>query len=293
MTLCIFFATGVLFCLCAAEDGVAKRLHVDLLLLVPSCWRSFHRRDALRRSLGLLAGQLPPHAFAYRFLMAHSPDLATPLQDLEDAAAELRSHDDMALLGPHDCNPPLVSHQAFVLADREAATTYKVRHMFRWALERFLPNFLLKVDDDVHLRIDHFYQVVLPNLPPSGAYFGYMVAPDPTTDVDIVDYFQTSFPFTFALGMCWGVSVDIAALLAETTLPLKTHGSEDMSVGLWLMPFDGLQYIHIPFMHDHPHSKSPFNRSCSSDSIVVHRMDGHWDEVDWRTGLLHCKQHER
>ena len=89
-----------------------------------------------------------------------------------------------------------------------------------------------------------------------------------------MNYFQTAFPFTFALGMCWGLSADVVALLANSPLPLKTKGSEDMSVGLWLMPIEGIQYVHMPFMHDHPSSSSPFNRSCSEDSLVVHRMEG-------------------
>lgn len=285
------------------ERGPAPGLleTVNLLVGIPSCWKSRERRSVLRRLLPLLLDKLPRGSVAYRFLMSNpgalwaDPEAARGGVEgiAAQAFAELaEGFVDLELLGPYDCNPQslVVPNQAFVFQKNPAATTWKSRHFFRWAIERFRFRYLVKADDDAYLRIEGLHRLSL-NLPIRMVYFGYMVAPDPTQDEALVDYHQSAFPVAFALGMCWGVSFDVAKLLAETTLPLKTRGSEDMSVGLWMSLLEGLKYVHIPgeLFHDHPEAFSPFNRSCSPESLVVHRMAGRWDQsLDWRDGSLLC-----
>jgi len=146
----------------------------------------------------------------------------------------------------------------------------KTRTIRRWVLQTISFTFLVKVDDDVVINMNHFFNAMnfLLKEHPQKMYAGDLggvvpVETDPKSKWSDLNYasVQSIYPL-YANGYCYILSSDLVELLVQfdvTSPELRKSHAEDVFVGMMLMLAQNVTYVPLA-----PH-KMLLKRSCSYD----------------------------
>lgn len=95
----------------------------------------------------------------------------------------------------------------------------------------------------------------------------------------LADYFGSRVAPQWMLGMGWVFGRRICQHIARNADWLKVRGAADVTLGFWLAPLEGVQFVNMNegAFHDHPDTRSTFSRVCTEQSVLVHRLTpSHW-----------------
>jgi len=242
------------------------------LIAVPSPWAAASRRDLIRERFKWCVDQLIPvvqwniaDVFTMRFFMGDLPHG----NGREAAVWDYMTHysDSVALFGVVDTDQEGVNARAS-----------KLLPIFRWVTSRLQgpnrlggaapPRFLVMLDDESFVRLGPLHNVVS-RLPRRRVYAGaIMDSLEVSKEAEPHSVVQT---YPFALGLGFVLSWDLVLHLAESGLPLKTDGGDDIMLGMWLSSLANLQYFDLSVVfHAHPGENTHLSRDCSPDSVIIH-----------------------
>jgi len=250
---------------------------VRLLLLITTIWRNFQRRRLLRLALARcsLLFENSSAQVLWKFLLGTPPPAF-----MRRAEEEAALTDDLLLLGGVDEINYAHMGDAYELSTSNPELT-KIVVALRLLLSTLHFEYLMVVDDDSFVSLPNALELL--NLVPSERiYIGNMIdsVPQrwskgkvrPEYAVNIYLHAPSKVP-VFAHGMGFVVSYDVAKLLGDMGLLLKSRGNDDMLLGLWLRSIEHLHYLHYwPWFIDHEDFGGAFTRPCDASAVVVHRM---------------------
>jgi hypothetical protein len=258
----------------ALPHKLEPKINASWVVLVTNPASSVQRRQWLRaqwaRSLGLIAKDQQTQV-VMKFFVGNttlSPDERDIVQ------AEHAAFGDILLLEVADRDNPDPPPPG-----SGSATTLKVMHGMRWAVEHFQFDYFVRLGDDSYLRID-FLLELSKGWPREKMYRGAcdqkftQPAKHPGVSASVVGYCS---------GMGFIVSYDAAQYVSNNELFLDVGYPEDVVVGSW---FVGTSFDVIDdkgFVHDR-------ETACNSSSaVLIHRMDqkAYWDMVD-ESGVMRC-----
>lgn len=253
--------------------------HARLLLLVTSVWRNFQRRRLLRKAMQWCRMHVDPATpVVWRFLLGDAP---APF--MRRGAEEAAAHDDMLLVGgPDELSYGHVG-DAYELRDANPEITKLVLGI-RLFLATLRFDFLLVADDDSFVSLPTAMEL-LDLLPSERVYVGNFIDTVPQRwderkqkvraeySVNLYLSAPSKVP-TFAHGMGFIVSWDVARLIGDMGLSLKSRGNDDMLLGVWLRSVEHLYYLHYwPMFIDHEAFQGAFSQPCDINAVIVHRMN--------------------
>ena len=240
--------------------GDADPAPASIVIAVTSTASKTDRRERLRRlhrmSLDRLRQQDSDAAntAVLRFVLGNDLDGTT----LKAVAAENSTHGDLLLLPVPDCDRPDPPPPG-----TDSATTLKVAHAAKWAVDSYEAPWFVRLGDDAYFRVDYFLERAAPALPTSRTMLGWCVGlkerlhsgASPVGDADV----------PYCSGMGFVLTWDAAVFAASNLASLSMAYPEDVVVASW---FVGTK-IHI--QHDERFTDWEWKR-CSNYSIIIHKM---------------------
>ena len=240
--------------------GDAAPAPASVVIAVTSVASNRHRREKLRKlhhmSLDRLRQQDPGAAdtAVLRFVLGNDLDDAI----LEAVIAENSTHGDLLLMPVPDCDrpdPPPSSN--------DSATTLKVAHAARWAVDSYKAPWFVRMGDDAYFRVDYFLARAAKALPTSHTMLGWCInlqhglqSGEPPVKGAVVPYCS---------GMGFVLTYDAAAFVASNLGSLSMAYPEDVVVASWFVG------TNIQIKHDERFTDWVWKR-CSNQSIVIHKM---------------------
>eukprot|EP00929_Paragymnodinium_shiwhaense_P072623 TRINITY_DN36860_c0_g1_i2.p1 TRINITY_DN36860_c0_g1~~TRINITY_DN36860_c0_g1_i2.p1 ORF type:complete len:363 (-),score=53.07 TRINITY_DN36860_c0_g1_i2:458-1546(-) len=107
-----------------------------------------------------------------------------------------------------------------------------------------------------------------------------------------LDYFGSASVPRWLLGMGFVLGRRIAAFIGRNAKRFKVRGSADLTLGAWFAPLEDVRFIGMNkgLFHDHPEAFSIFSKSCSNQTVLMHRMTPErWEkDVDVEHCALKC-----
>ncbi|CAK0824145.1 unnamed protein product, partial [Prorocentrum cordatum] len=157
----------------------------------------------------------------------------------------------------------------------------KIVRALRAAAQSMTFDFVAQVDDDSFVNLPILFEI-LEYLPKERVYVGNMIdtVPQrgglskivtPEYSVNIYLAAPSKVP-VFAHGMGFIVSSDVALLMANMGLRLKSRANDDLILGVWFRNVEHLYYLHYwIWMFDHEEFGGMFAMPCDEQAILVHR----------------------
>ena len=235
--------------------GVA---HVSLLILVMSSATDGGktRRKAIRETwLSLMNLSATTSSVMARFVIG-TMELQQSIQD--ELYRENNVHEDMVML-PN-------------LLDSYANLSLKILESFLWARENLKFTFLMKCDDDSFINLPTFQEDIRSaeiNQQHERLYWGFFRG-----DAHVKmsgkwkenGWFLCDRYLPYAQGGGYVLSSDLVELLALNAKYLTFYSSEDVSVGVWLAPYN------ITRKHDVRFDTEFVSRGCRNSYVVSHKQ---------------------
>lgn len=261
----------------------ARREEIFAVVLVtsPAPWED--RREKFRgqwaKSMSLLAentvGVQPK--VVMRFVLG----IPSPKKDRRAKLREEHStHGDLVVFRCKDMEP---EYEKGV-----SATTSKILHGVRWAVQQYTFDYFIRIGDDTYFRVDQFYKQVLhgdPLYPKEMAYIGHFVTTEHGKKYNATAKYGVSWWPHYAAGMGWVITYDMAEYIARYAHLLIDGAPEDAMVGLWLV---GMKVQRIENPHFHNVQGKDAYAPCGEEDVLLHKMSiSHWDQIDVR-GIMAC-----
>jgi hypothetical protein len=200
----------------------------------------------------------------------------------DDTLAENKIYGDLIFVDPDD-----ESSQTPVEKLVNAATTFKVLEIMRWAVEKNC-TFIIRQDLDAYANYLEFERV-LAKMPRTRLLMGRFRYNQNVRSL-VQPYLRANFFLPYPLGMGYVVTRDIARMLARTE-NLLTNEPEDAMMGLWLAGRQLLKVDDIRFQN-RLCNRGPerwTEQPCLKTDLLIHYIRPHdWLTID-RNGTIQCK----
>jgi len=164
-------------------------------------------------------------------------------------------------------------HDLVLLPHPEAydALNQKTHRWFQRSTCFWQPDYVLKVDDDVYVRLHKLYAAILSH-PPHNLYFGDVyenveVHGDDEKKNGVKEYMP------FITGNLYVISGDLIEWLAKCPTPLRYYDGEDVSVGQWLSPLVMSMVDDTRIIAYRPFEPAWNEHGCTKDMISQHYVE--------------------
>ena len=134
--------------------------------------------------------------------------------------------------------------------------TFKTIYLLRWSYERYFYEYLIKIDDDVFLRLDILMVDIqskreieeIKSFMGSNEYRGFVwrnaEKKYDKRDKNYDTKYEQQFYPPFCSGNCYLLTYDLVEYLSLQSHKLKIYPNEDTSIGIWLSP------LKVNIVHD-------------------------------------------
>lgn len=150
--------------------------------------------------------------------------------------------------------------------------TEKVRQTVLWADKNMQFDYLIKTDDDVVIRLDKFVSALRKLRCPKRLYWGRMKPGVPTSRTGKWKDMKWNFCQTYlphASGTAYVLGRQVVQLLVRDSQHLSHFMSEDVSMGVWLSPYQLTRQKDWRFH---------MNPTCAKNAILAHQA-GYGDDL--------------
>ena len=257
------FMFGLIFnwdsnqCLQSPTNSVKQELISldDTFLIVVIFSKSFNteRRQAIRKTwLQLSGGRKSRHYFIIGTLDLNSSEMSSLYE-------EQRTFNDL-LLFPH-------------LRDTYSSLSHKLLLTLKWFANKMQFKYLVKVDDDSFVRIDKLFDELLENRfhnnnskPLYIGYFDGRARAKRSGQWSEANWFLCDRYLPYALGGGYVLSEQLVKYVAQNAQLLQLYRNEDVSLGVWLSPFN------INRIHDIRFDTEYQSRGCLNSHLITHKQ---------------------
>lgn len=146
--------------------------------------------------------------------------------------------------------------------------TSKLLSSLVWAYDNHNFDFLIKCDSDSFVQIDRLVEALHKMKCPSLFYWGYfngMGYPDYNGKWSEKQWFLCPHFVPYAVGGGYVLSQQVVRLIVSMKEGLSLYKNEDVSLGLWLAPFD------IQRFHDIRFNTEGHSHGCNNNYIISHK----------------------
>ena len=167
--------------------------------------------------------------------------------------------------------------------DDTSGTTCKVYKSLIYIVSNYRAKYVWRGADDSYLNLRFFISGVMPTLPKTRLYYGYLRSVN-AVHVDMLLSNQPKLASLFGLyqfgqymlGGGYLLSFDVADFIASLKIPPHLTWCEDVMVGMWLNPFQ------VTFLHSqHYIDQGGGTASNNVDYVLIHRMRAdQWSHID-------------
>ena len=232
----------------------AKRKHYLLFAAVLSQFHEYAKRNAVRQTWMKLHNQNSSNfSIVVKFVIGTMNLSTTEVHSLN---AEENIYHDLLFL------PQLVDGYKLKLA-------HKVLHTLVWADQTLSFSYLLKCDLDTFVALDRLAEELSVRTSTKDLYWGYFVGygrPMKKGRYPEHNWFLCDHYLPYALGGGYVISSNLVHRLAVNSDGLHRYVCEDVSVGVWLSPFE------IERKHDVRFNTGQKSRGCNNQHLVIHKQ---------------------
>ncbi len=234
------------------QEGVGEEERYLLVIIVLSSVRGQERRETIRRTwMKGYQDQDPP--VLMRFTIG---TLQQPTADLQDLMEEQSNHGDLIFLPD--------------LKEDYTNLTLKVLQSFVWADKHLSFSYLMKCDDDTFIVMDTVLKELDGRLLGKSYYWGFFdgrATPKKTGKwTEKGNWFLCDHYLPYALGGGYVLSADLVHRIASNADGLQLYNNEDVSVGVWLSPYEAERRHDVRFNTEY------VSRGCRNVYIVSHKQ---------------------
>lgn len=234
-----------------SDEDASKRKHYLLTVLVLSSVRGRERREAIRGTwMKGYQDREPP--VIVRFAIG---TLQLPSSDLQALTQEQSEHGDLILLPD--------------LKEDYTNLTRKVLHSFAWVDTHLNFSYLMKCDDDTFIILDTVLSELAARKLKQSYYWGFFdgrATPKRSGKWTEKGWFLCDRYLPYALGGGYVLSADLVHRIAVNADGLQLYNNEDVSVGVWLSPYEAERRHDVRFNTEY------VSRGCKNVYIVSHKQ---------------------
>ena len=246
----------IVFCVKTNSESKEDLISLEntfLIVVIFSSSSNDDRRHAIRETwLRLSAKRKIRHYFIVGTLDLNE-------SELNSLYSEQRLYNDMVLF-PH-------------LRDTYSSLSLKLLLTLKWFSNKMSFNYLVKVDDDSFLRIDQLFDELLDRTiaktdtkPLYMGYFDGRAHVKRSGQWSEPNWLLCDRYLPYALGGGYVVSQELVRFIAKNAPLLQLFRSEDVSLGVWLSPFN------INRIHDIRFDTEYMSRGCLNRHIITHKQ---------------------
>ena len=170
--------------------------------------------------------------------------------------------------------------------DDSSGTTCKAYKALIYIVSNYRAKYVWRGADDSYLNLRFFLSGIMPTLPESRLYYGYLRSVN-TVQADmllsnhpklasLLGLYQFG---QYMLGGGYMLSFDVADFIASLKIPPHLTWCEDVMVGMWLNPFQ-VTFLHSPYYIDQ-HGDTVPSSYDDVDYVLIHRMRAdQWAHID-------------
>jgi hypothetical protein len=167
--------------------------------------------------------------------------------------------------------------------DDSSGTTCKAYKALIYIVSNYRAKYVWRGADDSYLNLRFFLSSLMPTLPKSRLYYGYLRSVNTVqTDMLLSNHPKLAsllglYQFgQYMLGGGYMVSFDVADFIASLKIPPHLTWCEDVMFGMWLNPFQ-VTFLHSPYYIDQHGGTAPYD----VDYVLIHRMRAdQWVHID-------------
>ena len=239
------------------NDTIKERLHTSchnplrLLFLVPSSPYGIAKRAAVRRTWMALYNKLPNLKITSKFILGNE---GLPRRKKKEIEHEMTTYQDIILLDN--------------LSDSYYNLTNKLLQGLVWVHKNHHFDYLIKCDDDSFVQIDRLVNALRKMECPPQLYWGYFMGrgfPEYRGKFEEKRWFLCPHFVPYAMGGGYVLSWQLVDLIVRLNGILQLYNNEDVTIGLWMTPFN-VQRIHDIRFNTEGHS-----RGCHNNYIMTHK----------------------
>lgn len=237
-----------------------------MVLIILSSVKGKDRRDTIRETW-LKGYSNLSHAVLPKFIIGGH---GIPESDLQSLQAEQQIHGDILLFAD------LEDHYDFL--------TKKVLYSFLWADNQISFSYLLKCDDDTFVRLDKVSEELATRTSEKSLYWGFFLGNawiKKTGKWAEKNWFLCDHYLPYAVGGGYILSSDLIHRLAVNADGLQMYYNEDISLAVWLSPFE------IERKHDTRFNTETPSRGCKNAHIISHQQSAQ----DMRSKYSNLREH--
>jgi galactosylxylosylprotein 3-beta-galactosyltransferase len=152
--------------------------------------------------------------------------------------------------------------------DTFANLTNKVIKSIVWAQQNMDFDYLIKNDDDSFVQIDRFLNALKKMDCPKHLYWGYFTGcgyPDSSGKWAEYNWYLCPHFLPYAMGGGYVLSKELVGLIANLSDDLQAYSNEDVSMGLWMSPFNVTRF------HDLRFNTEGHTHGCDNNYIISHK----------------------
>ena len=232
-----------------------------LLLLIDSSPRATEMRNAIRETW--LNGHATQDKYVHKFIIGTA---SLRPADAQKLACENQEYGDLLLL-------PNIKESSRSL---DRSTSEKVLAAFVWALENVNFAYVFKTNDATFVILDPIVKELESReieLPDSDLLWGFFAgAVQATKDGRLAEknWFLCTHYLPFPQGGGYVTSHNLVSMLGALSNDLQHYTHDDIALGVWLSPFDG-----IDKKHDVRFNTGYSSRGCNNAYLVMSRETPH------------------
>ena len=234
-----------------AEQQFGCNNPLKLIFMVMSSPFGAPKRAAIRRSWMLLYNTMQQVEFTIKFVIGTKGITG---HNLEKLLNELNQFNDMLYFDDFE--------------DNFYNLTNKVLRSITWAHEHYEFEYLIKCDDDTFIQIDRFVKALHKLNCPRYLYWGYFSGngqPDSNGKWAERQWYLCPHFIPYAVGGGYVLSWQLVNVIANLSGVLQIYNNEDVTVGLWMAPFNVTRFHDLRFnCEGHSHG-------CNNNYIVMHK----------------------
>lgn len=232
-----------------------------LLLLIDSSPRATELRNVIRETW--LNGHAMQDKYVFKFIVGTA---SLKLGDAQKLACENQQYGDLLLLP--DINDPARS--------QDWSPSEKVLGAFVWALENIDFTYVFKTNDAAFAVLDPIVKELElreKESPDSDLLWGFFAgAVQATKEGRLAEknWFLCTHYLPFPQGGGYIISHNLVSMLGALSNDLQHYAHDDIALGVWLSPFDG-----IDKKHDVRFNTGYSSRGCNNAYLVISRETPH------------------
>lgn len=146
--------------------------------------------------------------------------------------------------------------------------TVKVLRSIVWAKKHYQFDYLIKCDDDTFIQIDRLVRALRQMNCPRYLYWGYFTGkgrPDLIGKWAERQWYLCPHYIPYAMGGGYVLSRQLVNVIANLSHVLQIYNNEDVTVGLWMAPYN------ITRIHDIRFNCEGHSHGCNNNYIMSHK----------------------